>query len=255
MKIYFFGAEMHYIDTIYEHGFDGALFLFNAISGDKFVQVARMMDLELDKKYNKDFKYMIALRPYAMSPQYLCMINQSIFDMTRKNLQINLISGYTKEEEKHVGGIIGSVNDLSTSIDKSNYMIEFMHAINKMNKYVPDLYISTTNEYTHNVANQYKYKTIVPYSKYISSAFENMDNKRTMISIGPILRKTEQDFEELGELSIPSDSKYFTYNEFNDFLNSLKAQGFEEVIIFSWPDQERENILSFVKQYKEKTEI
>jgi hypothetical protein len=53
-------------------------------------------DIDLTKK----IKYMIALRPYNISPQYLTMINQSINQIMPDRLQINFISGYIKPHEK-----------------------------------------------------------------------------------------------------------------------------------------------------------
>jgi hypothetical protein len=254
MKIYFFGGETHYVDVLYENGFDGTLMLYNARSGDKFMQVARTFDPLKDKMYNKDFKYMIALRPYVISPQYVCMMNQSMRGLTGKSLQINLISGHTKEEEKDYGGIIGEVNDLSETIDKSKYMIEFIDTIAKMDKHsqsVPDIYVSATNKYTYDAAKKYGYKTILPYSKLLSNFFDDIDKEKVMLSIGPILRDTEEDFGDLLKGNKPDDSKYFTHKQFKEFLDDIERQGFREVILFGWPDEEQRNIISFVKKYKE----
>jgi hypothetical protein len=247
MKIYFFGADIDILDKLYDSWFDGGLFLFNSQSGDAFTRIARKLNKD------KQFKYMVALRPYVMSPQYLVMINDTFYNICSRNnkLQINLISGHIKEEEKGFGGIIGEVNDSSPGIDKSKYLIDFVHVINNFNKEkIPDIYISATNQYTFDVAKQYGHKVIMPYSQYLSKEYD-LDPKNTMISIGPILRDSESDFGGLLDFNHPNDSKYFTPLQFKDTLDQFKREGFKEVIIFGWPDKEKERVIEFVKKYKE----
>lgn len=254
MKIYFFGGETHYVDTLYENGFDGTLMLFNNQSGDKFMRVARTIDPLMDKIHNVNFQYMIAIRPYVISPQYLVMINQSLRDMTKKGFQINLISGHTKIEERDMGGFVGEINDLSETIDKSKYMIEFLHSFNSIKtRHAPEIYVSATNPYTYEVAKQYGHKIILPYSKYLSGFFPDVDKSKAMVSLGPILRDSEEEFGDLLSGDKPDDSFCATPKQFKEILDNLEKEGFKEVIIFGWPDQEQANIISFVKKYKNKT--
>jgi hypothetical protein len=52
-------------------------------------------DIDISKK----IKYMVAIRPYAISPQYLVMMNHSMNDIMSNRVQFNLILGHIKEHE------------------------------------------------------------------------------------------------------------------------------------------------------------
>jgi hypothetical protein len=272
MEFYYFGGDFkgNQISEIEDHHFSGILFTYNVSTGDFFTKVAR--DIDLTKK----IKYMIALRPYVVSPQYLFMISKSIQEIMPNRLQINLISGHIKENEKDKGGVIGSVNDASSNIERSNYLIEYMKVINQMKKsgaysFIPDYYVSTSNEYVFDVAKELNNKIIIKYSDYMRGHWNNYINYQTnnqivkkgsdfdvsgqqvMVSIAPVLRKTKEEIDKLPLVLHQTDTAYFSYNEFEIFIEKLKKDGINHLMLISWPVEERKNFMDFVKQYKEKT--
>jgi hypothetical protein len=191
-------------------------------------------------------------------------------------LQINLISGHIKENEKDKGGVIGSVNDASSNIERSNYLIEYMKVINQMKKsgaysFIPDYYVSTSNEYVFDVAKELNNKIIIQYSDYMRGHWNNYINYQTnnqivkkgsdfdvsgqqvMVSIAPVLRKTKEEIDKLPLVLHQTDTAYFSYNEFEIFIEKLKKDGINHLMLISWPVEERKNFMDFVKQYKEKT--
>ncbi len=245
MKIYYFGGTINDIDILYENGFDGNLFLAG-VKGDDFVKIARHMDP------SKIFKYMVAIRSYTISPQYLSAICTSIDEISSSKIEINLLSGWTKEEEKQAGGIVGDINDLSSKIDKSNYMIKFLETINNMKILKkPEIYVSCTNKFTFAAAKKHKENIILPYSKYKTGEYD-IEKSKTIISIGPIFK----DYEDHSTIDIgyaPDDSEFFTKKEFSLFLDKLNSEGFDGVLIYGWPfETEHKKILEFVKEYKNK---
>jgi hypothetical protein len=231
-----------------------------------------------------EMKYLVAIRPYVISPQYLSMLYNSVNSMHPGRLQLNLVSGsgdiqrevkrsrteYQMNENKDFGGILGPVTDLSSNVDRSNYLIEYIDMINSLNTTMPDFYVSVTNEYVFDAAKKHNNKIIIPYAMYKYNKF-NIDNMDVMVAIKPILRETEL---ELNELPKPTgiwnkyhgqydrkDYDYFTYSEFAELINTFKINGISEVLISSCkiediynpPLIERHHIFNFVKKYKEKT--
>ena len=245
MKIYYFGGSINMVDMLYKNGFDGNLFLAGG-KNDDFVKIAKYMDT------SKTFKYMVAVRAYTISPQYLSMICSSIDEISPNKIEINLLSGWIKEEEKQIGGIVGDINDLSSQIDKSNYMINFLETVNNMKIFKkPRIYVSCTNQFTFAAAKKHKEHVILPYSRYKTGEYD-IEKSKTIISIGPIFK----DYENHSTIDIgyaPDDSEFFTKKEFALFLNKLNSEGFDGVLIYGWPfETEHEKILEFVKEYKNK---
>jgi len=289
MKFYYFGGVMgdptniKSPSNLNNHNFSGVMFTHDIPEGDMFVKAAR------DINPNEGIKYLIAIRPYTISPQYLSMINRSMDKVDRQRLQVNLICGYIKDHEDGVGGIVGNVNDKSSNVDRSNYMIEFLKVLNEMDqdkespgywrdpnhKNKLDVYVSTTNHYVFETAKKYGHKIILPYHIYARKGWSDflkgpsvsvpldLKGMEVMIAITPIIRKTEEELDLLtnhvvrpvwkkGEVPQPVlDAAYFTYEQFDDLVNTLESRGINHMLINAVPSEEVEVIVPFIKQYVE----
>lgn len=289
MKFYYFGGVMgdpgniKSPSNLNNHNFSGVMFTHDIPEGDMFVKAAR------DISHNESIKYLIAIRPYTISPQYLSMINRSMDRIDRGRLQINLISGYIKDHEDGVGGVVGEVNDQSSSLDRSNYMIEFLKVLNEMDqdkespgyfsdpnhKNKLDVYVSTTNSYVFEAAKKYNNKIILPYHIYVrghwSDVLKNKSAKvpldlgdtEVMIALTPIIRETEEELDLLtnyairpvwqkGEIpKVVLDAAYFTHEQFDDFVRTLEKRGINHLLINAVPGEEAEVIVPFIKKYVE----
>lgn len=275
MKFYYFGGTFGWgaktASNLNANNFDGVMYTYDATQGDMFTRVAE------DIKKNEKIKYLIAIRPYTISPQYLCAINDSINEMMKDRLQINFISAYIKDHEANVGGIVGEIKDSSSKIERSNYMIEFLKVLNEMkeNKNSLDFYVSTTNEYVFDVVKKYNNKIIIPYSLYsrktwtdhnlnkFPSKNDNIDLSgiEAMVALTPIIRETREELDGLteyalrpvwkkGEISkVVNDVGYFTYEEFDEFVKYLEDDGISSLLINAVPDEEHEIIIPFIKKY------
>ena len=281
MKYYLFGGSMDPVifkETL-NHGFDGVMFTYDLEQSDIFTYLASQ------NNKNPKIKCLVAIRPYTISPQYLYMINKSMHKIMPNTLQINFIQGYTKDYEKDFGGIVGEVNDLSNSIDKSNYLINYLDVLNTMqknekNQYPLDFYVSTSNKYVIDAVQKYNNKIILPYKKYKTKYWVrekkptgqvvykdpiDLKDTKVMLAITPILRKKKEDFEDLpkdyvdrplwreGERTNPvSDVVYFTYEEFGIFLDELEKEGIEEVLMNAYPNREYAVIKHYLQNYAKK---
>jgi hypothetical protein len=280
MKFYYFGGTFNENDTLEDtstldsHHFDGVMFTYDATQGDMFVRVAK------DIKLNEKIKYLIAIRPYTISPQYLYAINQSINEIQKDRLQINIIAGYIKDHESNVGGIVGDVNDLSSSVERSNYTIKFIESLDEISKNKDpkeqlDVYISTTNNYVFDAVKKYKNKIILPYSIYKRGFWSDwlkdpslkieFDRGETeiMLAMTPVIRETEEELQSLaqhamkpvwkkGDVSkVVEDVEYFTHETFHEFIQMLEKDNINHLLINAVPRSESKIIVSFIKKYVE----
>jgi hypothetical protein len=274
MKFYYFGGSfLEYEDEVTASkldasNFDGVMYTYDSTQGDMFARVVRDID------ENQRIKYLVAIRPYTISPQYLCAINDSIDEMMEGRLQINFVSGYIKDHESNVGGIVGDVNDSSSKAEKSNYMTKFLRVLNEMdqNRNKLDFYVSTTNEHVFDVAKKYNNKIIVPYSLYSRKKWPgsgidiDLSGIEVMVALTPIFRKTEAELSALteyalrpvwkkGEVSqVVGDVEYFTYERFDEFVKSLEDDGISSLLINAVPHEEHEIIVPFIEEYVDSRE-
>jgi alkanesulfonate monooxygenase SsuD/methylene tetrahydromethanopterin reductase-like flavin-dependent oxidoreductase (luciferase family) len=289
VKFYYFGGVMgdktniKSPSNLNKNNFSGVMFTHDIPEGDMFVKTA------IDIDPNEKIKYLVAIRPYTISPQYLSMINRSIDKIDRGRLQINLISGYIKNHEEGVGGVVGDINDESGSVDRSNYMIEFLKCLNEMNqdkespgywkdpnhKNKLDVYVSTTNSYVFEAAKKYGHKIILPYHIYVRGGWSDVlkdtsklipleiEETEVMLAITPIIRKTEEELDLLtnhamrpvwrkGEIpKVVLDVAYFTHEQFDDFVRTLEGRGINHLLINAVPSEEVDVIVPFINKYAE----
>lgn len=279
MKFYYFGGifeeetenTLETASVLEKHNFDGVMFTYDATRGDMFVRTAKDIDP------NGKIKYLVAIRPYTISPQYLQTINDSMNEIDMERLQLNFISGYIKDHENHIEGIVGDIVDSSESVSKSKYMIKFIETLNsmKINKNPLDFYVSTTNSYVFDEAKKHNNKIILPYHVWKRGFWSDVykdpslkipldaEGVEIMLTMTPIIRETEEELRSLtnyalrpiwkkGEVSkVLDDVEYFTHDSFNDFVKMLEENGINHLLINAVPRQEHSVIIPFIKKYVE----
>jgi len=282
MKFCYFGGNVSLkesnIDQLEDAHFESVLFTYRQMQGDFFTIIARTMNL------NQKIKYMVAIRPHALSAQYLTMINKSINSIQKDRLQINIISGHIKPDELNFGGIIGAVTDHSSVPDRTDYMIDYIQELDNMQKNnieIPDCYVSCTNNYSLEAAAKLDYKIIFSYKDYkfgyfLDKSVEgqekpgdvfNLSGKKITLAISPIIRDTQQEIDSEFPKDVvvhlyggksykdrprfAKDTAYFTYDRFVSFIKELEENGINEVLLNGIPESERNNLISYVKRYIE----
>jgi hypothetical protein len=251
MKFYIFSKKIKEVKELIDHRYDGALFVYSTSVGDFFTQVSRTMNL------NESFKYMVAVRPYAISPQYLFMINDSINNIDKNRLQINLINGSSVNKEVKSGEFLGEMNDLSPQINKSNYLISYVNMLESHDKKTPDYYISVRDELVVNETLKHNSKLLISYEDYKDKTY-NIENRDVMIHLWAILRETKEELKDLQNKNskvYPEILKphYFTNKEFENLLIEFNNKKIDSVLFYTfWDEKERHKINKFVKKYKEK---
>jgi hypothetical protein len=224
--------------------------VYDTTLNDFFTQIARTINTD------EQFKYMVAVRPYGISPQYLCMINDSINDIDKNRLEINLIPGWAKEDEKNPGGILGEVNDASLKIDKFNYLIEYVDVLESIDKDTPDYYISVADESMISKTLKHNSKLLINYPDYKNKTYD-MKNRDIMIYIWVILRETEEELDIVRKQNSAEHYQYYrieylTYKQFDKIIAELKDNGIDKLLFYTyWDEEERKRINNFVKKYKE----
>lgn len=251
MEFYIFSKSIKDVEELIKHNYTGGLFIYSTSLSDFFTQIARTMNLE------EDFKYMVAVRPYAISPQYLFMINDSINSIDKDRLQINFISGSPANNIVDTGGILGEIKDSSSLIDKSDYLIKYIDMIENPNKKIPDYYISVHNNSMVDKTLSHGSKLLISYEDYKNKIY-NIEDRDVMIHMWAVLRETRQELiilKDQHSKKYPQNMKtyYFTYKEFEDILIDLKNKKINQFLFYNfWDEKERKIIHSFVKKYKEK---
>ena len=229
MKIYFFTSDIELIKDLEKLGIDGVLHTYNAHQSNAFVKIIKYLP-------ETKIKHMVAVRPYTISPQILSQIISTFDEVySRKIIQINLVSGWIKEDEKNAGGIVGTINDNSTKIERSKYLIDYVDVLENLNNKEIDYYVSVTNTFTFDAAIKNNSKIIIDYKHFEENRYEIKNNK-TMIAIN----------------TVNSEGELLKHEEIFKKIQKIKDSGIDEVIFSSGSSDVVEHFIDFLKKYKNK---
>lgn len=250
MNFYFINPYFELFTEMEDAGIIGTLLTYHSKESDYFIKVAR--DINIHKK----IKYMIAIRPHLISPEYLVRLTQGIKEISEGDrIQINLVSGAVVDEESKIDRIVGPITNKSTTQERSDYLIEYIKLLNQLPQHIkPDYYVSATNDFTIKAASTYNDKMMIPYHKYIHEK-DNLKDKKLMIYLAPILRKTQEELDNLTEYEGKNiEDVKFTHEEMNHIVNKLEDEGIKEMMISAWNKEDLKINIDFVREYNKKKE-
>jgi hypothetical protein len=254
MKFYLINPSFELFTEMEDSGVTGNLLTYHSNESDYFTRVAR--DLDIHKK----IKYMVAIRPHVLSPEYLLKINKSIKEISKEDrLQINLVSGEINDEEYEMDRTLGPITNRSTTKERSDYLIEYINLLNQIpQKERPDYYVSVTNDFTFEAASRHNDKMIIPYYKYINDKYD-LTHRKVMIYLAPIMRKTQEELDnlvgyDLKKINALSEDVKFTYEAMTILVKKLEDEGIEEMMLSAWNQEDVKINLDFIKEYNYKKE-
>jgi hypothetical protein len=247
MKFYLINPYFDLLTKMEDAGFTGVLLTYHSKESDYFIKVAREIDI------HKKIKYMIAIRPHLISPEYLVRLTEGIKEISEGDrLQINLVSGAVDEEEYLMDRTLGPITNKSTTQERSNYLIEYIKLLNQLPEdKKPDYYVSATNDFTIKAALAYNDKIMIPYHKYIHDK-NILTNKKVMVYLAPILRKTQEELDTLTGYNIKHiEDVKFTFEGMSNLINKLKNEGIEEMMLSAWSDEDIKINIDFIREYNQ----
>ena len=248
MKFYLINPFFELLTEMEDAGITGNLCTYESWEPDYFTRIARDIDI------HKKIKYMVAIRPHVLSPEYLVKITKSIKEISKGDrLQINLVSGYINPEDYETNRILGTVTNKSTRQERSDYLIEYINLLNQLpQEEKPDYYVSVTNDFTFKAASKHNDKMIIPYSLDIENA-SDLDYNKIMIYLVPFLRKTQKELDVLsGYNSQEIEDPKFTYETMTNLVNKLKDQGIKEIMFGHRNMEDIKRNIDFIKEYNYK---
>lgn len=218
-----------------DNGFTGTMYPYGIFMHDYFTRLARYINVD------SSFKHIIAIRPYVISPQYLSMLCSSIDEISKNRIAINLLTGWIYDNESQFGGVMSEINDKSSNVERSNFMLEYAKEFRRISK--TEFYISTTNDVVFDACDKNDFPMIIPYSWYKIGRF-NLTTQKYLISVAPIIRDGYDDLPD------NQDADLFTKESFFDFLDTCKKNLVYGVLLQQHGnDTEYDKIKSCIKEY------
>jgi alkanesulfonate monooxygenase SsuD/methylene tetrahydromethanopterin reductase-like flavin-dependent oxidoreductase (luciferase family) len=199
------GQEMfEVIDELDSAGYYSVLFPIESIYADYMPQAINSIT------NNQKIKYMIPVRPYLLSPQYLAMLSAGIEKIAPGRTIFNFIHGHLSDEED-LDGVIASSVDFSSKDNRRKHLEDFISTLKNIKIHdEPDFsecLISGGSQQILEIADRLKVDVATTYFNYLETYKDvhsrfSFDRIYTYVCILP--RETDEEAAAV-KLSIGSE--------------------------------------------------
>lgn len=193
--------DLGYIsDLLEDSGFYGWLLPYAAGYEDPFIRVARSLKTE------QKLKYLVAVRPYTISAQYLISIIKSLDSIQEDRVRINFVPGMDSGGESF-GGVFSDINDATSFEDKKKFFCSYLKNFKDWDVKKPYIYISGMQDNLCPNMDSLGDANIVSYARMHDKTLDLSD--KTKIIFFPVVNM----------------------NSFKEILAEVKAKGYNNIMI------------------------
>lgn len=237
------------IDKLNKIGYQSVLLLFGTKMSDYWIKAARTLDTK------HSIKYMFAMRPYAISPEYCYMMTKSFNEIQPNRLMINFVSGEFYPREINPTDPDGIDIDIDDKEKRRLYVRKFVKKyieLFSMKDNRPTILISGAAPTAVRTAKDYGDYGLVMYKDFMWNKSTFKDINKIMINFSVLIRDTQEEAEALAKTLNPVDRMntiYGTKDYVKYRINDLKQCGINDILIDrAHCEEEAEYIHDFVKE-------
>lgn len=247
--------EIKELNKIFDSvGYESVLFTYHSKLPNSFIRIAHSMNP------NHKFKYMVAIRPYTISIEFLSTICEAFNEISPDRIILNMVVGNLLGEDDPKD-ITNDTHSVSTYEKRLQYHKEFMRDFTAMENisYRPKVYVSGSSGPLLNTAIEYSDGILTEIANYdrlksyleLRSEWKSVTNKnfKKIIFQMPIcIRDTKKEAEEVsmesGKLSLYGNKEYILKQ-----LKTMEEMGIKEIMLYSLHnDTEYDKIHEFIKE-------
>ena len=218
-----------------EFGYESVLLVYHSKIDDNWIKAARALDL------NHKFKYMPAIRTYAISPEYCAMISKAFYSIAPNRLMLNIVSGDLHKDESSINDLIWNGEQLDTPEKRLRYTDEWISKFIELSAgTVSEIVMGGHSNETKKMAEKYNAIHLAMLNMHKQSYNDPrfIKNTKQMLSISVIINDSAEDIEEMLSRSVGSDqwTIYGNKDSVKSQINDLKDLGATDIIISPHPE-------------------
>jgi len=216
-------------------GYKSVLLTFHSKSADYFIKAAAAL-VAGDK-----IKYMLALRPYHMSPQYLAMVVKAFDEIDKNRISINFLAGGvdSMKGEQEQTDIYGNTESLDSIVKRTEFVRKFVdqYKFYSFKKSTPELIFSGYSEYTTETAKILNGTSLSMIDDYRNNIDRFSGIKNIMVSVCLIILDSKSEAEEYKKFLHTKSYRYVDMSIIGtrDFVKEklllLETEGITDVMI------------------------
>jgi hypothetical protein len=237
-----------------EAGFYGMLVPYTVGASNHFIETTRALDTK------QKLKYIIGVRPHTVSPQYLAMMIKSINDIQPGRVWVNFVAGLIREDEIALKGSMFPEEFEKSWQERKMYLAKYIPIFKdfcKTKEIKTKICMAGMTDEVFSLVEKNADYNICAYEPYIRMNGFRKISKPRIISICPFIEGNQEIIDIVrNDKDKPQDIIFTTTQGLTDIINNLKAEGINDILLFSYGnnseehDKEKYKIIDFVKEYK-----
>lgn len=231
-------------------GYTSCMLTYHSRQNDMFIKLARAIDPDLP------LKYIIAMRTYAISPEYLGMMIKGFNEIAKDKLMFNIVAGDLHKDETSVDDLVDS-SELVTSQDRVKYTglwLEKFTNLHIIKNNLPNMFMSGTSKATFENCKNFNGGIMVMVDYYLENKDYLNQFKTKCTSLQICIRDTDTLAEEIKHHNYEGDQLkwcyFFSEATLMKKIKELEDLGVTDIMVTGLPfDPQIERVHNFVKKY------
>ena len=181
-----------------DSGYSSILLTYKSNVKDRWMQVANIINPQ------QKLKYTIALRTYAITPEYTAIMFNAMQEIARNRIQFNIIAGDVAQDEDIFAGTIGMEDMLGDTKKRIDYTEKWIESFSKLKTLdgKPYIWMSGKSNLTKAMANKYANMFIGGHGDYYIDPrdpryHEPIKTKDRGVVLNCLIRDTQEEAEKI----------------------------------------------------------
>lgn len=225
----------HISRELEEVGYKSVLLTFNSEHPDYFIKSAVALIP------GNRLKYMIALRPYHVSPQFCAMMTEGYNQIDSNRLIFNWIAGDfdKRTDEGKQFDVFGETESTDTIVKRTTFLRKFVELYNSFGfvSVRPEMIFSGFSKYTLETTKIFNGTSLCMIDDYRKNIKDFSEINKKMVCVSVVLVDKKEDVEKFYEVSDIVNPRFRdtsivdTKDNIYKRLNSLASEGITDVLI------------------------
>jgi len=237
-----------YLDNF---GYYSMLVVYHSRINDNWIKAARVVSK------NQKIKFMIAMRTYAISPEYFSMMYNAFEEIVPNKLIFNIVSGDLHADENSINDVLLINDEINTVEKRVAYTKKWMEKLKNINliENMPEFIMAGASDETLKNASEIADCCLIMYNTFIDNPERLKNNKNIMLSMAMVIRDSKEEADIFFQTLKENEKTWTLCGTETDILEKikyLKENGITDILITRHKeDQMPEKIHNFILKINE----
>lgn len=203
-------------------------------------------------------KYILAVRPYLLSPQYFMMLWSALNSIQKDRIIINWVHG-TLGPKENFDAVLNIPENMQDPVTRKKHMRNFLESLNKTNMFkpaeMPESLLSGGAEDALKMVKEFGMSLGTGYDIILDEheRYRKMEFPRTYVQVSIVVRDTDEEAELVRSTNVVENRNIIVGSKDTVLkkIQELEAMGATDLLIsnaFSGGKEERDIIHNFIKE-------